>query len=345
MTNKMPYLSAYQASRFARMALAGITREFPNKPGDVLLSPRDAVRPRKAHPAFYGCYDWHSSVHGHWMLVRLLKLYPDLAEAKEIRRKLGGNLTAANLRAEAARFKRAEAKSFERTYGWAWLLKLALELDGAEDADLRKWARNLTPVADTIVALYLDFLPRQSYPIRTGLHNNTAFGLGFAYDYADATDKKKLKALIATRARDYYLADRDYPAAYEPGGSDFLSPALIEADLMRRVLGAATFRRWLRKFLPGMAIGRPRSLLAPAPVGDRSDPQLVHLDGLNLSRAYCMRALAGVLADADPARAKLLRSARLHARAGLANIESGHYGGEHWLASFAVLLLSARGKT
>jgi hypothetical protein len=337
-TEKTLGLTRTQASRFARMALAGITREFPNKPGDVLLSARDAVRPRRSHPAFYGCYDWHSSVHGHWMLVRLLKLFPGLPEAKAIRTRVGGNLTRANLNAEAARFTRPEAKSFERMYGWAWLLKLAQEAAGAEDPDLAAWSRHLQPLADTIVDLYLDFLPRQTYPIRVGLHNNTAFGMGFALDYARATNDTRLAKLIVSRAKDYFAKDRDYPAQFEPGGSDFLSPALIEADLLRRVLQPAAFRAWLKKFLPGLAAGRPQSLLIPAQASDRSDGQLVHLDGLNLSRAWCMRGIAGTFASNDPSRKVLLRSARAHARAGLAHIASGNYVGEHWLASFAVQL-------
>jgi hypothetical protein len=324
------------------MALAGITREFPNKPGDVLLSARDAVRPRTAHPAFYGCFDWHSSVHGHWMLVRLLKLFPALPEAGEIRRKVGANLSRVNLKAEADYFKRPEAKAFERTYGWAWVLKLQQELDGAShgDGDMRAWRRNLAPLSATIVRLYLDFLPILTYPIRTGLHNNTAFGLTFAFDYAKSAHKGRFASLIAARAQDYFARDRGSPAQFEPSGSDFLSPALIEADLMHRVLATAAFRRWLKKFLPGLASGRPASLLRPATVSDRSDGQLVHLDGLNITRAWCMRAIAAKLPERDPVRAVLLRSAHAHAKAGLGNIESGHYGGEHWLASFAVQLFA-----
>jgi hypothetical protein len=339
-TKRIPLagLSAADASRFARLALAGITREFPYKPGYVLLSARDAVPPRRWHPAFYGCYDWHSSVHGHWMLVRLLKLFPDLPEAREIRRKVGGNLKRANLEVEATRFKRPEAGSFERMYGWAWLLKLAQEAAASEDPDITAWSRSLKPLVDTVVALYLDFLPRQTYPIRSGLHNNTAFGLGFALDYARAVKHRRLETLIVSRARDYYVGDRGYPAQFEPGGADFLSPALIEADLMRRVLTPAAFRGWLHRFLPQLAANKPRGLLVPATVSDRSDGQLVHLDGLNLSRAWCMRGVAAALAAADPARAVLMRAARAHAKAGLANIESGNYGGEHWLASFAVQL-------
>lgn len=333
-------ISAAAASRFARMALAGIAREFPNKPGDVLLSPRDAMRPRKSHPAFYGCFDWHSAVHGHWMLAYLLKNQPDLRDARTIRRKLGVNLTRDNLRGECAYFARPEAGSFERPYGWAWLLKLALELATADDPQLRQWSQYLQPLAAIIVERYLEFLPRAGYPVRTGLHNNTAFGLGFAFDYAQATRHTRLQAAIIAAARACFLKDADYPATLEPSGSDFLSPAFTEAHLMRRVLQPAAFRRWFGKFLPHLGAGRPRNLLVPVRVSDRADPQLVHLDGLNLSRAWCMRSVASALPAADPARAVLLRSAAAHAKAGLAHVESGNYGGEHWLASFAVLLLS-----
>ncbi len=322
------------------MALAGISREFPNKPGDVLLSPRDAVRPKTSHPAFYGCFDWHSAVHGHWMLVHLLKSFPGLPEAREIRRKLGANLTKANLAKEAAYFNRREAASFERPYGWAWLLKLAQELAASDDKELRRWSGNLKPLVNIIVKRYLDFLPKSGYPIRTGLHNNTAFGLNFAYDYARSAGLARLRTAIVKCAKTHYLRDNAYPVWIEPSGSDFLSPALVEADLMRRVLKPAEFRRWFKKFLPDLNSARTRMLLRPANVGDRSDPQLVHLDGLNLSRAWCMRAVAAVLAQRDPARKILQRSAKLHAKAGLAHVESGNYGGEHWLASFAVLLMA-----
>jgi hypothetical protein len=330
-----------QASAFAKLALKGIHKEYPNKPADVLNSDRDIQSPKAMHPAFYGCFDWHSSVHGHWMLVRILRLYPDLPEAKDIRAALKENLTAKNLKAEADYFSQPNRQSFERTYGWAWLLKLAEELYGWDDPDGKEWARNLQPLADTIAARYLAFLPKQTYPIRTGVHPNTAFGLMFAFDYAKAVGNKPLRELIEERSRAYFAKDAEIPAKWEPDGNDFFSPSLMEADLMRRVLSAKEYPNWLKRYLPDLANGKPKNLLEPAKVTDRSDPQLVHLDGLNLSRAWCMWSIAAVLPKDDPARKVLMDSAARHAEAGLAHVASGDYAGEHWLASFAVYLLTS----
>jgi hypothetical protein len=329
-----------QASAFARLALNGLRKEYPNKPGDVLNVPDDVKSPRAVHPAFYGCFDWHSSVHGHWMLVRLLRLFPDLPEAKEIRAALAENLTAKNLRIEADYFSRKNTQSFERPYGWAWLLKLAEELHGWDDPDGKAWAKNVRPLADTLVARYLVYFPKQTYPIRSGVHPNTAFGLAFAHDYARAVGNVKLRELIEERSRAYYGKDVNAPAVWEPDGADFFSPSLMEADLMRRVLPAEEFRAWFGRYLPGVAKGEPKSLLTPATVSDRTDPQIVHLDGLNLSRAWSMRSIAAALPKDDPARKVLAAAAVRHAEAGLQNIASGDYVGEHWLASFAVYMLS-----
>jgi hypothetical protein len=336
-------LSQEQASAFARLALTSIRREFPNKPDHVVNGPDDARPPRALHPAFYGSYDWHSAVHGHWALVRLLRLVPDLPERAEVRAALSAHLTEANLRAEAAYFSRPNSKSFERTYGWAWLLKLAEELHGWDDPDARQWSRNLRPLADVVVARYRDFLPKQTYPIRTGVHPNTAFGLAFALDYARAVGDRPLRELAEERSRAYFAADANYPAAWEPGGEDFFSPALMEADLMRRVLSPEEFRAWLTRFLPGAAAGEPKNLFTPAVVTDRSDPKLVHLDGLNLSRAWCLRGIASALPAGDPARKVLANSAARHAAAALPHVASGDFVGEHWLATFAVYLLSTPG--
>jgi hypothetical protein len=333
-------LTQKQASAFARLALKGIVKEYPNKPGDVLNEASDIKSPRAIHPAFYGSFDWHSSVHGHWMLVRLLRLFPQLPEAKEIRGILAEHLTAKNLQAEADYFKRPNSKSFERTYGWAWLLKLAEELRGWDDPDGRQWSKNLEPLTDMLVARYLEFLPKQTYPIRTGVHPNTAFGLAFALDYAKAAGHKELTQLIEQRSRDYYGADTDIPARWEPDGNDFFSPSLMEADLMRRVLPADAFQTWFRGFLPNLAKGEPKNLLSPATVTDRTDPQIVHLDGLNLSRAWCMRSIARALPEGDPARKVLTEAAARHAEAALEHVASGDYAGEHWLASFATYLLT-----
>lgn len=328
------------ASAFARLALKGIQKEYPNKPGDVLNSERDVQTPRAVHPAFYGCFDWHSAVHGHWMLVRLLRQYPELPEKRKIRTLLNDHLTARNLRAEADYFDRKNARSFERPYGWAWLLKLAEELHGWDDPDARGWSKNMLPLADKIAARYVGYFPKQTYPIRSGVHPNTAFGLAFAHDYARAVGNKELLALIEERSRTYFGKDDAIPAAWEPDGADFFSPSLMEADLMLRVLPAAEFRTWFKHFLPDIARAGPKSLLEPARVTDRSDPQIVHLDGLNLSRAWCMRRIAGALPKDDPARKVLADSAARHAEAALQHVASGDYAGEHWLASFAVYMLS-----
>jgi hypothetical protein len=345
--NSDTQLTHEQASRFARLALRGIGREYPNKLDHVINNESDVRSPRSLHPAFYGCFDWHSSVHGHWMLVRLLRLLPELPEAREIRAALSANLTAANLRAEKAYLDQPGRRSFERTYGWAWLLKLAEELHGWDDSDGKGWSVSLQPLAGSFVARYLDFLPKQTYPIRTGTHPNTAFGLAFALDYARTAQHQELERLIVERSLAYFSADADCPAAWEPSGSDFLSPCFIEADLMRRVLPPPEFAPWLLRFLPGLPGGEPASLFTPALVTDRTDPQIVHLDGLNLTRAWCMRGIAAALPpDSEVYRHAyrvLMGAAEQHAMAALPHVASGDYMGEHWLASFAVYLLSSTG--
>jgi hypothetical protein len=332
-------LTTDQAVRLARLALDCIHREYPNKPDHVLNDAADARTPRELHPAFHGCFDWHSAVHGHWMLIRLLRVFPALPTAPAIRAALDRNLTEENLRQEAAYLDGPNRQSFERTYGWAWLLKLAEELHAWGDPDARRWSSHLQPLIDRIVARYLAFLPKQDYPIRTGVHPNTAFGLAFAFDYAQATGHAVLRQLVRDRGRDYFAHDTNYPAGLEPGGEDFFSPALMEGDLMRRILPAEEFRLWFRQFLPGLPRGEPATLLRPAVVTDRTDPKLAHLDGLNLSRAWCMRAIAAALPPDDPARPTLVAAAAAHTRDGLAHVASGDYAGEHWLASFAVYTL------
>jgi len=337
---QMNTLTEKQASHFAALALKCVSREFPNKPEHVINNASEVKGPKVLHPAFYGCYDWHSSVHGHWMLVRLLKMFPGLPESKQIRDALNANLTAENIQQEVAYMKQPNRQSFERTYGWAWALKLAEELHSWNDEDGKRWAENLQPLAETLSNSYRAFLPKQTYPIRTGVHPNTAFGLAFALDYAKAVGDRELESLLEERSRSYFANDVDYPGAWEPGGEDFFSAALMEADLMRRVMKPREFATWFHKFLPGVAKGSPASLVQPAIVTDRGDPKLVHLDGLNLSRAWCMRSIAKALPETDPARKVLSISADKHAAAALAHVASGDYAGEHWLASFAVYLLS-----
>ncbi len=333
-------LNESQASHFASLALKCISKEYPNKPEHVLNEQHDVMSPKTLHPAFYGCYDWHSSVHGHWMLVRLLRLFPNLPEAMQIRSAVGTNLRSENILAEAAYIKQPNRQSFERTYGWAWLLKLAEELYSWNDEDGKTWSKNLQPLVDALIEQFMVFLPRQTYPIRTGVHPNTAFGLAFAMDYAKTVSDEKFQTVIAERSRTYFGHDRNYPADWEPGGEDFFSPALIEADLMRRVMKPAEFRQWFHQFLPQLRSAGPKTLMEAALVTDRTDPKLVHLDGLNLSRAWCMRSIAKELGPDDPARRALITSAKVHLRDALEHVASGDYAGEHWLASFAVYALS-----
>ena len=323
-------LDAGAASHFARLALQCAEKEYPNKLDHVMNGPHEVQSPRALHPAFYGCYDWHSTVHGHWMLVRLLRQFPQLPEAPEIRRQLDEHLSEHPVAVEVAYFGQPNRKSFERTYGWAWLLKLQAELRSWDSPEARRWAQALEPLADTVTRALSDFLPRQTYPIRTGVHPNTAFGLTLALDYAQAVHDEKLGALIAERARTYFAKDTDAPLKWEPGGEDFLSPALEEAALMARILSPSAFRSWMKAFLPAVK-------LTPAIVSDRTDPKIVHLDGLNLSRARCLYALSTALRR--PALAQL---GDTHAQASLPFIASGSYEGEHWLGTFAVQMLDAR---
>src|SRR3989454_11744378 len=323
-------LDASAASHFARLALQCAEKEYPNKLDHVMNGPHEVQSPRALHPAFYGCYDWHATVHGHWMLVRLLRQFPLLPEAPEIRRLLDEHLSQQPVAVEVAYFGQPNRKSFERPYGWAWLLKLQAELRSWDSPEARPWAQALQPLADTVTRSFSDFLPRQTYPIRTGVHPNTAFGLTLALDYAQAVHDEKLGALIAKRARTYFAKDTEAPLKWEPGGEDFLSPSLEEAALMARVLSPHEFRSWMKAFLPAVK-------LTPAIVSDRTDPKIVHLDGLNLSRARCLYALSAALR-----RPALARLGDTHAQASLPFIASGSYEGEHWLGTFAVQMLDAR---
>ena len=341
-TSALADFTEEEASRLARLPLESLQREYPNKISHVLAGPHDVASPKALHPAFYGSFDWHSSVHGHWTLVRLLKLFPNLPEASRIRDVLDQNLSEENLAQEADYLSHPLRKSFERPYGWGWQLKLAEELHTWDDPQGQRWAQNMKPLTKAVVARYLDFFPRQTYPIRSGAHNNTALGLTFALDYAQATGHSELESLVLERAEFYYGQDKNVPATWEPGGDHFLSPALTEADLMRRVLPSSAYPEWLEGFLPELESGQPSSLMAPAEVSDRSDPKIVHLDGLNLSRAWAMKGVAQALPSNDPRRKILLDAAAQHQKSALVHVTSGNYEGEHWLASFAVYLLSVK---
>ncbi len=333
-----------QAARFAGMALASVVREYPNKPMHVHLAPESALRPSALHPSFYGSFDWHSAVHGHWLLVRLLREFPQAPFAAEARAVLDRHLAQERVAVEAAYFQVSDNRGFERMYGWAWLLRLSAELASWEgDADAARWREQLRPLEDILVARTREYLPRLTYPIRTGVHPDTGFALAQILDYARAVGDAELAQLIEQRARAWYLEDRAWSFAFEPSGEDFFSSGLNEADLMRRILPPAEFSAWLDRFWPDLRRGQLGPMGEPAVVSDLTDGRIVHLVGLNLSRAWTMEGIASALPEQDPRRARLLRSAAVHADAGLAYVFSGHYGGEHWLASFAVYLLSKAG--
>ncbi len=335
-----PSLGAALAARFAEIALANVVREYPGKAEHVLSGDADLRPPRSLHPAFYGSYDWHSCVHMHWLLVRVRRLHPALPQRAAIDALLDRHLAPANVAAECAYLARPEAATFERPYGWTWLLKLADELARSEDAVARRWREALAPLARAIVDRYLAWLPKADYPVRYGMHSNSAFGVLFALDYARRAGLPELVRAIEARAHAWFAADRDAPAAWEPSGFDFLSPTLVEAELMRRVLAADAFGAWLAAFLPGLAERAPESLFVPVAVSDRGDAHIVHLDGLNLSRAWCFRGIASAF-GIDDARAQAARdAAKIHLAAGLAGVERAEYVGSHWLASFAALALS-----
>jgi hypothetical protein len=337
-------LDIAMAERFAKLALACTDREFPNKPEHVLDSAADAKTPRELHPSFFGCYDWHSSVHGHWMLARLLRTRPGLPSAPAIRARLSAALAAEAVAGEVRYLENKSNRGFERPYGWAWVLRLATELHGWDDPDAKAWSSRIEPLERAVVSRYQDYLPKLTRPVRAGVHPNTAFALAEAIDYARATRRADFEKTLVSRSHFYFGSDTACPLVYEPSGEDFFSPCLEEADLMRRVLPQSEFARWLKKFLPGLsppALSTKKAFsLQPAVVADPTDPRLVHLDGLNLTRAWALKGIAGALPGKDPRRAVLLKASDEHARAGLARVSSGNYEGEHWLASFAVYLLT-----
>jgi hypothetical protein len=322
------------ASLLASLPLKCISQEYPNKTNHTAKGDSDQVlTPKQLHPSFYGCFDWHSCVHGHWMLVKLLKLFPNLPEAATIRNTINSTITAANIAVETKYFDGELARSWERTYGWAWLLKLDEELYTWNDADAKRWHAALQPLTAKVIELWTAFLPKQTYPNRTGVHPNTAFGMVFALDYARTMKNTSFESAIVSAAKKLYGDDRNAPSTWEPDGSDFLSPSLEEADLMRRVLPAAAFIPWFNKYISMAGL---QHLTRLPIISDRSDMQIVHLDGLCFSRSWCMKGLAASLPKTDARRKLLMRASFHHLSSALPNVVSGHYGGEHWLASFAV---------
>ncbi len=334
----MPHrLTPQIAARFARIALGHVEREYPNKLDHVLTGPDDAQGPRALHPVFYGSFDWHSCVHGHWLAARVLNLDPEGAAADDIRALLARQFTPGKVGGELAYLDRPSSAGFERPYGAAWLLKLQAEL--ASGAETQVWAEALRPLAEVFAARLKTYLPKLTYPIRAGTHANSAFALALAGDYAKACGDDDLARLIASRAEAWFSDDADCQA-WEPSGDDFLSSALMEAELMRRVLTKGEFGSWFRRFLPRLADREPATLFRPALVSDPTDGKIAHLDGVNLSRAWCMRGLASTLEAGDPRRPVLEAAAEDHLSASLKAVE-GDYMGEHWLASFALLALEA----
>jgi hypothetical protein len=327
------------ASKFADLALAHLTREYPNKLTHSLAGPDDVRSPRELHPIFYGSYDWHSCVHGYWLVLRLLDRYPELPRAQAIRAVVDAHFTEANVAGEVAYLSLPHNRGFERPYGWGWLLALAGQLDKMRSPEADRWAATLAPLAGVIAERFLEFLPKATYPLRVGTHFNTAFALALALDFARGAGHSALAVLIEDTARRWHERDADCQA-WEPSGDEFLSPALMEAELMRRVLPLDEFTQWFDRFLPRLSQGEPATLFVPVTVTDRADGKIAHLDGLNLSRAWCQRSLARALPDGDARKTLLDEAAEAHLDVALPHV-AGDYMGEHWLATFALLALEA----
>ncbi len=330
-----------EANKLAELPLSCIETEYPNKLGQTLENKEAMGEPSELHPAFYGCFDWHSSVHGHWSLVSLLKQFPKLEKREQIRELLQKSLSAENIRGELEYFRREESDSYERTYGWAWLLKLAEELKTWDDPLAEELDQNLQPLTDLIVERYTEFLPKLNYPIRVGEHENTAFALSYAWDYAVTVENKEFQDLISKRAKDFYLSDDHCPISWEPGGFDFLSPCLEEVNIMRRVLPKNAFIMWVEDFMPDLK--KEGFDIEVGEVSDRTDGKLVHLDGLNFSRAWVFYGLV----NKYPEEFGHLKSvADRHVAYSFPNLVGDSYEGGHWLGSFAIYALneSRKGK-
>ena len=332
-------LTPEMASRFASLALNHLTREFPNKLMHAMSSAADAQTPRQLHPIFYGSYDWHSCVHGYWLLLRLLNKFPDLPQAEKIIAMVGEHFTAENVAGEMAYLQQPQHAGFERPYGWAWFLALTQQLHEMALPQAAVWAKNFAPMTRFFEESFTAFLPKATYPLRVGSHFNTAFALALTLDYARCVKHESLSELIKETALRWHLDDKNCQA-WEPGGDEFLSPSLMEAELMRRVLPGEEFVTWFGHFLPDLAQSQPATLFTPATVTDRSDGKIGHLDGLNLSRAWCQRSLASALPAGDPRATCLRHAAHAHLHSALEHLDSD-YMGEHWLATFALLALEA----
>jgi hypothetical protein len=336
-------LDVATATRFANLALKCLHTEYPNHISHTMDNDQAARTPHELTPAFYGCLDWHSDVHGHWLLVRLLRLFPDAPFASAARAEIARSLTAANVAGELAFMQQPDRASFERPYGLAWLLQLAAELRQWHDPQAQQWLATLQPLETEAAARLERWLPKLHYPIRVGEHDQTAFAFGLIWDWAVVADDARMRGLLRNAAHRFYQGDRNCPLAYEPSGEDFLSPCLAEADFMRRILEPAAYSRWLTGFLPAIPADGASTWLQPAVVTDRADPKLAHIDGLNLSRAWMLRGIAHGLPRGDRRIPALLSAATRHQDAALPAVTGEHYEGGHWLGTFAVYLTSGAG--
>lgn len=331
----IPTLNIEQANRLLQLPIHCVNTEYPNKLNQTIGGDEDLKSPKELHPTFYGCFDWHSSVHGHWSLVSLLKKFPNLKDASKTKEILLTSISKENIEKEIAYFNKKYNKSYERTYGWAWLLKLAEELHTWNDPIAKELEQNLQPLTDLMVQKYIEFLPRLKYPIRVGEHSNTAFGFAFAWDYAHTVGDKKILKIINNRAKDYFMNDKNCPISWEPSGFDFLSACLQEAAVMKRVLPKNEFKNWLSEFLPKLKDKDFK--LVVGEVSDRTDGKLVHLDGVNFSRAWCLNKIANDLPEYN----HLKNVANKHINYSLPNVVGDNYEGGHWLGSFAIYALNS----
>ena len=338
-------ISADLADRFTALALKCMHQEYPNKISRTVNSGAEIGTPRQLFPAFYGCFDWHSSVHGHWLLVRLLHVGPkDASWRNEAIRKLDQSFSPENIQGELASFNRPARGSWERPYGLAWFLQLTAELREWDDPQAKEWLARLQPLETAIADSLKAWLPKLAYPIRLGTHNQSAFAFGLMLDWARTAGDREMETLIVERSKTFHLNDKNCPLAYEPSGEDFLSPCLMEADLMRRILDQKEFASWLTNFMPSIPKDGSADWLSPGIVKDASDGKLVHLDGVNSSRAWNLYNISKALAENDPRRTALVAAAKIHADTGVAAVSDEHYSGSHWLASFATYLMTSRGQ-
>ena len=337
-------ISPELAARFSRLALDCVQKEFPNKISRTTDTAEEIGRPKELFPVFYGCFDWHSAVHGHWLLIRLLRVGPDGDWKDEARAKLETNFSTQNIAGELSNFSRPARGSWERPYGWAWLLQLTAELREWDDPQAKIWLSRLEPLEQDIAEAFKAWLPKLAYPIRLGTHNQSAFAFTLMWDWAEVSGDTEMLSMLRSRSLAFHGGDVNCPLNYEPSGEDFLSPCLMEADLMRRVMDPETFASWLTDFLPYIPHDGSVEWLVPGVVKDASDGKLVHLDGVNLSRAWNLYNIAAALPEGDPRRASLLMSAKQHEMTGIEAVSDEHYSGSHWLASFATYLKTARGR-